>query len=595
MATPSPITARRFGPVGPAVSAAVGALILWRRPGHRMGRLLVAVGLMFAASAGIGTVTTAVDPFGFRFPGITPALVVLGEALSSASLLIGSLSVIVRFPTGRRTSRLGLVVELMLVGVILAQMLAEVAPGTDRRRRVRRLAGGLRRLPAGRPRHRPRYRRAAAVERAQFRWLIAAATVTGVLVILMLLFGNQFEGPVVVWLASTILPTVAVGVAVLRYRLYDIDRIISRSLTYGAVSLVLFAVFFGANILLQRAISPLVDGNVIATAGSTLLVASLFQPVRDGSSGVVDRRFHRARYDAERTVEPSPAGCATAWTCRGWSATCGRPRTAPWSRHRRRCGCGGTADDAAPALRAVAPLVLTAALFASCRAGGRRRSTGLRARAGAPACSSWPSPRGPSCKPVGTIIAWRRPDNRVGRIMQASGPLLLGVFLGYLVGAWRYITAGADDLAGGSSRGGVEHHPDQPLRRVPVGGRVFPDGASAFARGSPGRCARSSSAIGRRSCCSRSRAAGGRELPNNPFGILPLSSDVHELLNLISTVALIGGLALAVGAVITRWRRGDPLERAQLKWLLGAFAISPVLFAISWAGPDEGPGDSSTR
>ena len=72
-------------PLSSTVATAVGALILWRRPGHRMGRLLVTVGLMFAAERRASApLTTAVDPFGMRFPRITPALVVLGEALSTA-------------------------------------------------------------------------------------------------------------------------------------------------------------------------------------------------------------------------------------------------------------------------------------------------------------------------------------------------------------------------------------------------------------------------------------------------------------------------------------------------------------------------------
>ncbi len=102
-----------------------------------MGRLLVSVGLMFGASAAISALTTTVDPYGIRFPRLTLALVVLGEALSTASLLVGSLSVIVRFPTGRRTSRRGLVVELLIVGALLGQMVSGSLPDSPRHR-VRR-------------------------------------------------------------------------------------------------------------------------------------------------------------------------------------------------------------------------------------------------------------------------------------------------------------------------------------------------------------------------------------------------------------------------------------------------------------------------
>lgn len=290
-------------PIGPLIATTVGAVILWRRPGHHMGRLLVAVGLMFAASAGIGTLTTAVDPAGIRFPRITPALVVAGEALGSLALLIASVSVIVRFPTGRRTSRLGLVVELLFVVVLVLQLLAEAVPALVPVVEGVASFGAFGTFPLAAVDIALRYRRAAPIERAQFRWLIAAATATGVLVIVMILFGSQYEDLWTIWVASTFLPTVAVGFAVLRYRLYDIDRIISRTIAYGALSLVLFAIFFVTNVLLQRAISEFVDGNVIATVASTLLVATLFQPVRRQAQRVMDRRFHRARYDAEQTVD----------------------------------------------------------------------------------------------------------------------------------------------------------------------------------------------------------------------------------------------------------------------------------------------------
>lgn len=290
-------------PLNSMVATVVGVLILWRRPGHRMGRLLVTVGLMFAASAIVSATTTRIDPYAMRFPRITPALVVVGEALSTLSLVIGSLSVVVRFPTGRRTSRIGLVVEVLIVSVILGQLLATAVPAlaADLESVASLPAFGA--YPLAALDIALRYRQATGLERAQFRWLIAAAVASGVLVIVMLLFGGQIEVLWSIWIASTFLPTLAVGVAVLRYRLYDIDRLISRSLTYGAMSVVLFGVFFGTNILLQGIISPVIDDNVIATAGSTLLVASLFQPVRRWVQRVVDRRFHRARYDAERTVD----------------------------------------------------------------------------------------------------------------------------------------------------------------------------------------------------------------------------------------------------------------------------------------------------
>ena len=89
----------------------------------------------------------------------------------------------------------------------------------------------------------------------------------------------------------------------LRYRLYEIDRLISRTLAYGRVTLALLAVFGGAILALQALLSPLTGGNTLAVAGSTLLVAVLFQPLRRSVQSLVDRRFNRARYDAKAAVD----------------------------------------------------------------------------------------------------------------------------------------------------------------------------------------------------------------------------------------------------------------------------------------------------
>jgi hypothetical protein len=285
------------------VTASVGALILWRRPGHAMGRLLTLVSLLFALSAAIGLVTDVIDQYQLRFGRLTEWAIAVAEALSTISLLAGSVVVIVRFPSGRRTSRMGLLIEGLLVVAVGGLIVGEVVPSLTATLEEVASLPLFATYPLAAIDVALRYRGAPPVERVQFRWLIAAASVTGVLVVLLMVLGDQIEWLWNAWILSTMLPTAAVGVAVLRYRLYEIDRIISRSLTYGALSVVLFTVFFATNILLQNAISPLVDDSVVATAVSTLLVASLFQPVRRRVQRVVDRRFHRARYDADRTVE----------------------------------------------------------------------------------------------------------------------------------------------------------------------------------------------------------------------------------------------------------------------------------------------------
>jgi hypothetical protein len=285
------------------VTASVGALILWRRPGHAMGRLLTLVSLLFALSAAIGLVTDVIDQYQLRFGRLTEWAIAVAEALSTISLLVGSVIVIVRFPSGRRTSRMGLLIEGLIVVAVGGLIVGEVVPSLTATLEEVASLPLFATYPLAAIDVALRYRGAPPVERVQFRWLIAAASVTGVLVVLLMALGDQIDWLWGAWILSTMLPTAAVGVAVLRYRLYEIDRIISRSLTYGALSVVLFTVFFATNILLQNAISPLVDDSVVATAVSTLLVASLFQPVRRRVQRVVDRRFHRARYDADRTVE----------------------------------------------------------------------------------------------------------------------------------------------------------------------------------------------------------------------------------------------------------------------------------------------------
>jgi hypothetical protein len=105
----------------------------------------------------------------------------------------------------------------------------------------------------------------------------------------------------VAFLAYLALP-VAIGIAVLRYRLYEIDRIISRTIGYAVVTVTLAVTFGGAILLFQAVLAPLTGGNTLAVAASTLVAAALFQPLRRRVQTVVDRRFNRARYDAERTA-----------------------------------------------------------------------------------------------------------------------------------------------------------------------------------------------------------------------------------------------------------------------------------------------------
>jgi hypothetical protein len=147
-----------------------------------------------------------------------------------------------------------------------------------------------------------RFRRAHGVERQQLRWVALAATLM-VLAGPVVLAPVALESPILIDWASAVwvvvLP-VAVGAAVLRYRLYDLDRIISRTLAYGLLTLLLgggyAVVVLGLGQLLGRE-SPLV------VAAATLAVAAVFQPARRRVQAVVDRRFNRRRHDATRIIE----------------------------------------------------------------------------------------------------------------------------------------------------------------------------------------------------------------------------------------------------------------------------------------------------
>lgn len=149
-----------------------------------------------------------------------------------------------------------------------------------------------------------RFRRARGIERQQLKWFTYAASFAiGLLVI-------SFTAPRgaladIAWATGVLsfggMP-IAAGLAILRYRLYDIDVLINRTLVYGAVSAALVATYLAAILLLQTLLRPFTSGSELAVAGSTLLVVALFQPVRRRVQNIVDRRFYRSRYDAARTL-----------------------------------------------------------------------------------------------------------------------------------------------------------------------------------------------------------------------------------------------------------------------------------------------------
>lgn len=151
-----------------------------------------------------------------------------------------------------------------------------------------------------------RYRRAPTAERAQLKWLVYA----GALIVVAALAGtlaerivgpgnaaNNFQNAVLSGAVGLV--PVAIGIAILRYRLYDIDRVISRTLAYEIVTGLLAGIYAG---LVLPATQVLRFSSPVAIAAATLAAAALFSPMRRRVQRMVDRRFNRARYDAETTV-----------------------------------------------------------------------------------------------------------------------------------------------------------------------------------------------------------------------------------------------------------------------------------------------------
>jgi hypothetical protein len=150
-----------------------------------------------------------------------------------------------------------------------------------------------------------RFRRASGVERQQLKWFAyAAALLAAFFSITSSVVELQgYLADVLFFVAFALVPT-AIGVAILRYRLYDIDRLINRTLVYGLLTVLLAGVYAGVVLGLGQVFGGVGrDPPSWAVAGATLAVAALFQPARRRIQAVVDRRFNRRRADAAKTIE----------------------------------------------------------------------------------------------------------------------------------------------------------------------------------------------------------------------------------------------------------------------------------------------------
>ena len=161
-----------------------------------------------------------------------------------------------------------------------------------------------------------RFRRSRGMQRLQMKWFVTACTVVGLLYVAAILLSIPFDWGAATaprWItvlqnssfASFLLIPIAVAIAITRYHLYDIDRLINRALVYATLSALLAAVY-AAGVVGSQNLLREVTGNAqnnLSVAASTLAVAALFGPVRTWVQTLVDRRFYRSKYDAVRTVE----------------------------------------------------------------------------------------------------------------------------------------------------------------------------------------------------------------------------------------------------------------------------------------------------
>jgi hypothetical protein len=304
-------------------SATVGALLAWRRPGNAVGWICCAIGLGVAlAVAPLEYVRYAVT-----HPGSLPAPAWVGWpamwAWYPAQGLMSTFLLLV-FPTGHLPSRRWRPVAWAAGATITGvSLVAAVAPepldaglplnplGIQQMAGVYELAGPIAFLLLGVLGLASvaslvvRFRRARDEERQQLKWFTYGA---GVLALLLAVAAVSpalnARVPALVVAAALAAPPLAIGVAVLRYRLYDIDRLINRTLVYGLLTATLGLAYAGVVLVLGQLFGTVGERTPSwAVAGATLAVSALFQPARRRVQQVVDRRFNRRKYHAAKTIE----------------------------------------------------------------------------------------------------------------------------------------------------------------------------------------------------------------------------------------------------------------------------------------------------
>jgi hypothetical protein len=304
--------------------ATVGAVILARRPGNRIGWLCWAIGFGITVSI-LGSKQVWAVLANQGWSSAWAVLVQLGT-IAWLGTLLGLLPFLVLlFPTGRLLSprwrpvawTLGLVLGLYLIARLLAP--GPVDPAfPDNPLGIESAEGLLQRIQTMAGVVVPvlilavlasvvvRFRRSRGEERQQLKWF--TFVVAAELVLLPGLGGVAERlapevGALVVFPMSISLIPIAIGIAVLKYRLYDIDRLIRRTLVYGLLTVLLGAIYTAGVFGLGQLLNPVTGESALAVAAATLAVAALFQPARRRIQAVVDRRFNRRRYDAAKTIQ----------------------------------------------------------------------------------------------------------------------------------------------------------------------------------------------------------------------------------------------------------------------------------------------------
>lgn len=307
-----------FWPIPYLAFGLVGAVVAARRPRNAVGWLFLTAAILMSVTAA----TTAYAGYAFHTHTALPwADVASWLAAWTWAPSVGLLpAIFMLFPTGRPMSprwRWPVVVTLSNAAAIApasALLWAERGPAlvdkglmdwplTDLL--ANRIAPGL--LVVGLVSIGVRFRRSSGDERQQLKWLVFSASVLALMTVT--LFAVPLERPNdhllvnVVFLLGVSAVPLGAGVAILKYRLYEIDRLVNRTLVYGLVTSVLAGLYAGLVVLLQSLLHPLIRTSDLAVAASTLAVAAAFGPVRRWVQGFVDRRFNRARYDARKAVE----------------------------------------------------------------------------------------------------------------------------------------------------------------------------------------------------------------------------------------------------------------------------------------------------